>query len=222
MVLIPVGVVLIWIGVALWSSVPELTIDNVDELIDDRRYAVLSRAWPVPFAMGVVCLISSALLGLRSLRMSLMRAANPSAVLVEVAVSKKSKKQFAVAAPPLSSGWSHVLMIREDSVSLWSGPPLRQKEFIEAAHVLNLEYVGAPGDRVSGGGPISLQWLDVLEWKSARADRRLEFVPLGGGPLGNSAPPPRLTADAVHRARALVASAKTNDQAGGSDGLSRT
>ncbi|MGN6218603.1 MAG: hypothetical protein ACTHNQ_03795, partial [Microbacterium sp.] len=169
---------------------------------------------------GVCFLIAAALLVMRALRMSLIRAANPSAILLEVTVSKKSKKEFAVTAPYLSSGWSHVLMIREDSVSLWSGPPLRQKEFIEAAHVRNLEYVDAPGRWMGGGGPISLEWTDVLEWKRARTDRRLELIPLGGGPLGNSAPPPRLTADATHRAWALISSANANKQLGGSTGSS--
>lgn len=217
-VLTLVGAVLIWISLALWPLVPELTMDNVDELLDDRGYVVISRTWFIPLAFGVCFVIAAALLALRSLRISLMRTANPSAILLEVAVSKNSKKEFAVTAPLLSSGWSHVLMIREDSVSLWSGPPLRQKEFIEAAHVQNLEYVDAPERQVVGGGPIILEWTDVLEWRTARTDRRLELIPLGGGPLGNSAPPPRPTADALHRAWALISCTQAGSKLGGSTG----
>ncbi|SFS17023.1 hypothetical protein SAMN04487846_3428 [Microbacterium sp. cf046] len=221
-VLIPIGAVLIWTGLVVLSLVPELTIDNVDELLDDRRYVVLSRFWPIPFGLGVSFLLAAGLLALRSWRMSLIKAANPSAVILEVVVSKKSKKEFAHSAPLLSSGWSHVLMIREDSVSLWSGPPLRQKEYIDAANVRTLEYVDTHERGAVSGGPIILEWTDVLEWKTADTDRRLELVPIGGGPLGNSALPPRMTADAIWRAGALIPTSLTDGNLGGSRGSAQS
>lgn len=199
------GVLFLLLAMRLYFIVPELTIDNVDELTANPSYSRLSRAFGFPLALGLASILASASLAWRTARLSLIKAAHPSAILFEVSLSKKAKKELAHSTPSLASPWSSVLVIRENSISLWSDLPPQPKEFVEAAHVRTFEYaeghtLGRARDR-----QIILEWTDVPEWKSNNVNRRLELDLIGGGLLGNSAPAATLTAKAIERAQELLA-----------------
>ncbi|MGA7146874.1 MAG: hypothetical protein WBX17_00085 [Microbacterium sp.] len=69
--LAPLGALFFVAAWWLWFAVPELTIENMDELANDRSYAWLSRAPGIPFGLSLVCIISSAWLVWRQSRISL-------------------------------------------------------------------------------------------------------------------------------------------------------
>lgn len=197
-VLAPLGALFIVWALWIWSTVPELTIDNVDEMINDRSYAVLSRIWAIPLAIGVVFLIASVWLAWRKTRTSMLGATYPSAIAIEVSVSKEGKRELASISPSTASAWLHVLLIDEGSVSLWTGLPPRVEVTVNAVDVRKLEY----GERFERGRTMTV--CIELEWNDGHTLRRLSLAPIGGGLLGNSAPRQVLTAAAVQRARELI------------------
>lgn len=182
----------------MWSSVPELTMENMDELVNDRSYAWLSRAPGIPFGLGLVCLVSSAWLAWRQSKISLLRREYPSAIVIEVEVSKESRREHASAFHSRDSAFSYVLLMRESSISLWAGLPPRLEVFVEASA---LRAFGCDERAARGGTKKSGI---VLEWNDGETRRRLSLAPIGGGLRGISAPPPALTAAAVQRGRELI------------------
>ncbi|QIG39116.1 hypothetical protein G5T42_06120 [Microbacterium sp. 4R-513] len=202
--LAPLGVLFLLLAARLYHIVPELTMDNMDELLANRSYTRLSRAFAFPLGIGLGLILASVILIWRRVRIALIKAAHPSAIVLEVTISKEAKKELALSAPALASAWSHVLVIRENSISLWSGLPPQHKEFIEAAQIRTLEYVNVSPRGRARADRIVLEWTDVLEWRSDDVTRRLELTPIGGL-LGNSAPASALTAHAVESAQKLLA-----------------
>lgn len=206
-VLAPLGALFFVAAWWLWFAVPELTIENMDELANDRSYAWLSRAPGIPFGLGLVCIISSAWLVWRQSRISLLQREHPSAIVIEVSVSKEARREHSSIFLSRDSAWSYILLVRDRSISLWAGLPPRPEVFVEAASVRTFEY-DEPSAQ-SHGAPAEI----VLEWMDGGTRRRLSLAPIGAGLRGISAPPPARTADAVQRGRELVGLDEVVEQA---------
>lgn len=198
LVLLPLGVVLIAFALWIWSTVPELTVENMDELVDDRSYVWLSRAPAIPSGLGLGCVISSLWLLWRQSRISVLRREHPSAIFIEVSVPKGARRELSSVFLSSASAWSYILQVREDSISLWAGLPPRPEIFIEATAVRAFEHE----ERLAHGRTTATQI--VVEWNDGQTGRRLSLAPIGGGMLGQSAPAPALTAAAVQRGRELM------------------
>lgn len=196
LVLAALGALLLVLAWWLDSRVPELTVENMDELVDDgwiRR----SRVPLYPLALGVLFILASAWLLWRQILVSAVRREHPCAVVIEVSVSKEARRGLSSVFLSRSSAASYILLIRDSSISLWAGLPPRPEVFVEARDVRTFEY-----DEHSANGATAAQI--VLEWNDGHNLRRLLVDPIGWGLRGISPPPPALTAAAVHRGRLLT------------------
>jgi hypothetical protein len=181
-----------------------LTVENVDELLDDRANAWLSRIWGLPLGVGLAFLLNSAWLVWLQSRISLLRRDHPSAIVVEVSVSKAAKRELASVFLSGATAWSCSLLVRKGSISLWAGLPPRPEVVVEARDVRAFEY-----DRGSSHGRAAAAI--VLEWDDGASRRHVSLAPIGSGLRGLSAPPFELTATAVQRGRELIGLEATRD-----------
>jgi len=199
-VLAVLGVLLCLVSWWLWSLVPEMTIDNFEDLIDNPEYRFVSRLWWLPSALALVCLVSTLWLSWRRARIAAVMSEYPDAVVIEVEVPKHYKDELERASVAKSTAWSHGLVLREGVVSLYTGLPPRPEIVVDAHAVRRLEYDPAFREELPTPGAIVLEWYD----ESAEVDRRLVLRPIGGGLLGQTAPRWAHTSDAVSRGRELV------------------
>ena len=194
LVLLVLGALLVVLGVLWWSALPEMTMENVDELSGDRTY----RLPGVPLGLGVGCILSSAWLAWRQSRVGLLRREYPGAVFIEVTVSKEAKRELASVFLTRGTPWSYILLVRDNSISLWAGLPPVPEIFVETAALRAFEYEEGPPQGPSSTAPILLEWID------GETHRRVNLSPIGAGLRGMSAPRRAVTLDAVQRGRELI------------------
>ncbi len=198
LVLALLGALLIAVGVWFLSIVPELTLENMDELPDDGSYRRLAQLPGAPLGLGVGCILASGYLIWRQSRIASLTGEHRSAIAIEVSVSKETRRELSSLFMSRDPAWSYVLLVREGSISLWAGLPPRPEVFIETAAIRTF----AHNDRSEHDRRAPAQI--VLEWNDGGTDRRLSVDPTGWGLRGLSAPPPAVTSAAVQRGRELL------------------
>lgn len=202
LVLAALGALLLVTGLWLESRVPELTVENMDQLVDDG-WIRQSRVPLYPLAFGVVLMLGSTWLFWRQILISAVRREHPSGIAIEVTVSKEAKRGLSSDFLSKDTAASYILLIRKSSISLWAGLPPRPEVFVEAVDIRAFEY----DERSANGRAAQI----VLEWNDGQNVRRLCVDPIGWGLRGLSPPPLALTAAAVQRGRALIGLEVTTD-----------
>ena len=181
------GAVLVAAGSVWGASLPELTVDNVDQLTSDRWYMFSSRWWAAPLSAGLTLLAFWTWLMARRIRLQVVRRASGGFVLDAAATEKTLDNLYWLAGRGDHRPFAIALSVTDSGIGLWSGLLPHQTLFIPAEHVRDIrasEVTARFGRRGMRLGQRGIEFV----YDTDRGDRLLSFAILGGGFTGIRSP----------------------------------